>query len=38
VLRSVNPAYRDEEVGPELAQEHISIIGRVRDTSGTGGL
>lgn len=38
ILRSVNPAYKDEEVGPELAQEHISVIGRVRDTSGTGGL
>lgn len=38
LLRSVNPAYAIEEVSPELAQEHISIIGRVRDTSGTGGL
>lgn len=38
VLRSVNPAYKDEEVSAELAQEHISVIGRVRDTSGTGGL
>ncbi|HEY9147038.1 MAG TPA: S24 family peptidase [Thiobacillus sp.] len=38
ILRSVNPAYKDEEITPELAQEQISIIGRVRDRSGTGGL
>ncbi len=38
VLRSVNPAYRDEEVPAELVNEHITIIGRVRDRSGTGGL
>ncbi|MGZ9027357.1 MAG: LexA family transcriptional regulator [Telluria sp.] len=38
VLRSVNPAYKDEEVQPDLAQEQITIIGRVRDRSGTGGL
>ena len=38
VLRSVNPAYKDEEVPAALAEQHISIIGRVRDTSGTGGL
>lgn len=38
VLRSVNQAYRDEEVPAELANEHITIIGRVRDRSGTGGL
>lgn len=38
VLRSVNPAYKDEEVPAELANEHITIIGRVRDRSGTGGL
>lgn len=38
VLRSVNPAYRDEEVPAELANEHITVIGRVRDRSGTGGL
>lgn len=37
-LRSVNQQYKDEEVSPELAQEHIAIIGRVRDRSGTGGL
>ncbi|TWI69030.1 peptidase S24-like protein [Pseudoduganella lurida] len=38
VLRSVNPSYRDEEVPAELANEHITVIGRVRDRSGTGGL
>lgn len=38
ILRSVNPAYKDEEVGPDLANEHITVIGRVRDRSGTGGL
>lgn len=38
VLRSVNPAYKDEEVSPELSNEHITVIGRVRDRSGTGGL
>ncbi len=37
ILRSDNPAYRDEEVPPELADEHI-IIGRVREKSGAGGL
>lgn len=38
LLRSVNPAYAVEEVPPDLVEQHISIIGRVRDTSGTGGL
>ena len=38
ILRSDNPAYGDEEVAPELAEEHISILGRVRDKSGAGGL
>lgn len=38
VLRSVNPSYKDEEVPAELANEHITVIGRVRDRSGTGGL
>lgn len=38
LLRSVNPAYAIEEVPADLAEQHISIIGRVRDTSGTGGL
>lgn len=38
ILRSVNPHYPDEHVPAELVAEHISIIGRVRDKSGTGGL
>jgi phage repressor protein C with HTH and peptisase S24 domain len=38
VLHSRNPLYPDEEISPELANEHISIIGRVRDKSGKGGL
>ena len=38
ILHSANPRYKDEEVPPELANEHISVIGRVRDRSGTGGL
>lgn len=38
ILRSVNPDYKDEEVPADLADEHISIIGRVRDKSGAGGL
>ncbi|QOY96361.1 helix-turn-helix transcriptional regulator [Massilia sp. UMI-21] len=38
ILRSVNPAYKDEEVPAEAANEHITVIGRVRDRSGTGGL
>jgi phage repressor protein C with HTH and peptisase S24 domain len=38
LLRSVNPAYPIEEVPPELVEQHISIFGRVRDKSGTGGL
>lgn len=38
ILRSVNPQYPPEEVPPELASAHISVIGRVRDASGTGGL
>lgn len=38
VLHSRNPAYPDEHVPPELVDEHISIIGRVRDKSGKGGL
>jgi phage repressor protein C with HTH and peptisase S24 domain len=38
ILRSINPFYKDEVVSPQLADEHITIIGRVRDTSGTGGL
>ena len=38
ILRSVNPAYRDEDVSAEVANEHIAVIGRVRDRSGTGGM
>lgn len=38
ILRSVNPLYKEEEVSPDLANEHITVIGRVRDRSGTGGL
>ena len=38
VLRSVNPDYKDEEISADLANEHITVIGRVRDKSGTGGL
>lgn len=40
VLHSDNPAHlpRDEDVPPAIVQEHIGIIGRVRDKSGTGGL
>lgn len=38
ILRSMNPAYPDEEVAPELAEQHISVIGRIRDKSGKGGL
>jgi len=40
ILHSDNPNYlpRDEDLTPAIVQEHISIIGRVRDKSGTGGL
>lgn len=38
ILRSVNAFYKDEEITPELVNEHITIIGRVRDKSGRGGL
>lgn len=38
VLRGINPNYRDEEVSPEIAGEHIAIIGRVRDRTGGGGM
>jgi len=38
ILRSINPLYKPEELPPELAGEHITVIGRVRDASGTGGL
>lgn len=38
ILKSVNPQYPPEEVPAATVEEHISIIGRVRDRSGTGGL
>jgi phage repressor protein C with HTH and peptisase S24 domain len=40
ILHSDNPDHlpRDEDISPAMAQEHITIIGRVRDKSGTGGL
>lgn len=38
ILHSINPAHKDEEVSAALASEHIAIIGRVRDKSGSGGL
>ena len=40
ILHSDNPEFlpRDEEISPQVVQEHIAIIGRVRDKSGTGGL
>lgn len=40
VLHSDNPLFlpRDEDVPASVVQEHISVIGRVRDKSGTGGL
>ena len=37
-LRSDNPSHKDEDVPPTLVQQHITIIGRVRDKSGAGGL
>ncbi len=40
VLHSDNPDFipRDEEVPPSVVESSISIVGRVRDKSGTGGL
>lgn len=38
VLHSDNAAYKEEAVSPMLVQEYITIIGRVRDKSGAGGL
>ena len=40
ILHSDNPDHRprDEELTPQIVQEHITIIGRVRDKSGKGGL
>lgn len=37
-LHSDNPAHKEEVVPPALVQQHITIIGRVRDKSGSGGL
>lgn len=37
-LRSENRDYKDEDVSPHLVDEHITLIGRVRDKSGSGGL
>jgi phage repressor protein C with HTH and peptisase S24 domain len=40
ILHSDNPDFlpRDEKLAPATVNEYISIIGRVRDKSGTGGL
>lgn len=40
ILHSDNPNFlpNDEDISPGAVQEHINIIGRVRDKSGTGGL
>lgn len=40
ILHSDNPEFlpRDEEIPAASVQQHITIIGRVRDKSGTGGL
>lgn len=38
VLKSDNPSYKEEELSASQVAEHIAIIGRVRDKSGTGGL
>lgn len=38
ILRSDNKLYGDEIVPAALANEHIQIVGRVRDRSGTAGL
>lgn len=37
-LHSANPKYKDEELTPSQVAEHITLIGRVRDQSGPGGL
>lgn len=37
-LRSDNPRHADERVPPELVSDQISIVGRVRDRSGSGDL
>lgn len=40
ILRSDNPDHipQNEEVTPDVVDEHITILGRVRDKSGRGGL
>lgn len=38
ILRSENKAYEPEEIPPTIAAENITILGRVRDRSGAGGL
>ena len=40
ILHSDNPEHRprDEELTPTQSNEHIAVIGRVRDKSGSGGL
>lgn len=37
-LRSYNPEYKDEDLTPQQVAQHITLIGRVRDKSGAGGL
>lgn len=37
-LRSYNPEHKDEDLTPDLVTQHITVIGRVRDKSGAGGL
>lgn len=37
-LRSYNPEHKDEDLTPDLVAQHITVIGRVRDKSGAGGL
>lgn len=37
-LRSYNPDHKDEDLTPEQVSQHITLIGRVRDKSGSGGL
>ncbi|MCC7005490.1 MAG: LexA family transcriptional regulator [Ottowia sp.] len=38
LLRSDNPRFIDEEISPDQAKQHITIIGRVRGKFGSGGL
>lgn len=38
ILKSENPEYADERIEAADIDEYITIIGRVRDKSGTGGL